>query len=169
MLKLNLAAVDREEVEIHEQVAADDPMWEGSDVRLVEPLRVDLTARSVGDDGVLLRGRIQAVVERECRRCLTAVRQPVDDTVDLFFAPIGEDEDELGGEIYPMPARGQELDVTEAVREQLLLRAPQYVVCSEECRGLCPQCGTNLNEATCDCVSEVAPSPWDALKQVKFD
>jgi len=168
MLKLNLAALDREDARIHEKVAADDPMWEGSDVRLVEPLEVDLTARSVGD-GVLLRGRLRATVERECRRCLTGVRQVVDDSVDMFFSEIGEDEDELGGEVYPLPARGQELDVTEAVREQLLLRAPQYALCDEACRGLCPQCGTNLNEGTCDCVSEAAPSPWDALKQVKFD
>ena len=168
MLKLNLAALDREEVRIRETVAADDPMWEGSDVNLVEPLEVDLTARSVGE-GVLLRGRLKATVERECRRCLTAVRQPVDDTVDMYFSEIGEDEDELGGEVYPLPARGQELDVTEAVREQLLLRAHQYVLCDEACRGLCAQCGTNLNEGTCDCVSEEAPSPWDALKQVKFD
>ena len=168
MLKLNLAALDREEVRIRQTVAADDPMWEGSDVNLVEPLEVDLTARSVGD-GVLIRGRLKATVERECRRCLTGVRQPVDDTVDMYFSEIGEDEDELGGEVYPLPARGQELDVTEAVREQLLLRAPQYVLCDEACRGLCAQCGTNLNEGTCDCVSEEAPSPWDALKQVKFD
>jgi uncharacterized protein len=168
MLKVNLAALDRGEVRIHEQVAADDPMWDGSGVNLVEPLEVDLTARSVGD-GVLLRGRLRATVERECRRCLVGVRQPVDDTVDMLFAPIGEDEDELGGEVYPLPERGQELDVTDAVREQLLLRAPQYVLCEEACRGLCPQCGTNLNEGSCDCVSEAAPSPWDALKQVKFD
>jgi uncharacterized protein len=168
MLKVNLAALDRGEVRIHQQVAADDPMWDGSGVNLVEPLEVDLTARSVGD-GVLLRGRLRATVERECRRCLVGVRQPVDDTVDMLFAPIGEDEDELGGEVYPLPERGQELDVTDAVREQLLLRAPQYVLCEEACRGLCPQCGTNLNEGSCDCVSEAAPSPWDALKQVKFD
>ena len=168
MLKLNLADVDRGEVRIHHEVPADDPIWEGSDVRLVEPLEVDLTARSVGD-GVLLRGRLRATVQRECRRSLAGVRQPVDDTVDMLFAPVGEDEEELGGEVYPLPARGQELDVTEAVREQLLLRAPQYALCDEACRGLCPQCGANLNEGTCDCVSEVAPSPWDALKQVKFD
>ncbi len=168
MLKLNLAALDRDEVRIREEIAADDPMWEGSDVNLVEPLKVDLTARSVGD-GVLLRGRLRATVQRECRRCLAGVRQTVDDTVDMLFAPIGEDEDELGGEVYPLPARGQELDVTDAVREQLLLRAPQYALCDEACRGLCPQCGTNLNEGSCDCVSEAAPSPWDALKQVKFD
>ena len=125
MLKLNLAALDRDEVRLREEIAADDPMWEGSGVNLVEPLEVDLTARSVGD-GVLLRGRLRATVERECRRCLAAVTQVVDDTVDMLFAPIGEDEEELGGEVYPLPERGQELDVGEAVREQLLLPAARH-------------------------------------------
>ena len=55
------------------------------------------------------------------------------------------------------------------LREQLLLRVPAYVVCREECRGLCPQCGANLNETTCACEPEQAASPWDALKKLKFD
>lgn len=168
MLKLNLAAVDREEVRIRQQVPADDPMWEGSDVRLVEPLEVDLAARSVGD-GVLLRGRLRATVERECRRCLTGVRQTVDDTVDMLFDVLGPDEEEVEGEVYPLPARGDALDLRDAVREQLLLRAPEFVLCDEECRGLCPTCGTDLTQGECDCVPTPAESPWDALKNVKFD
>jgi uncharacterized protein len=55
------------------------------------------------------------------------------------------------------------------VREQLLLRLPDFVVCTEACRGICPQCGQDLNAATCDCVPEKAESPWDVLKNVKFD
>jgi len=46
---------------------------------------------------------------------------------------------------------------------------PQFTLCREECRGLCPQCGTNLNDGACECVPEQASSPWDALKNVEFD
>lgn len=168
MQKLNLAAVERDEVRLREQVAVDDPMWEGTGINLVEPLDLDLAARSVGDS-ILVRGRMHAVVERECRRCLTSVRRTVDDTVDMLFAPVGDGEEELDGEVYPMPEKGTELKLDDAVREQLLLLAPLYALCDEECRGLCPKCGTNLNDGACDCVSEEAPSPWDALKQVKFE
>ena len=50
-----------------------------------------------------------------------------------------------------------------ALREELILRVPDYVVCSESCRGLCPSCGVNLNETTCECVPEAESSPWSVL------
>ena len=65
--------------------------------------------------------------------------------------------------------RGNEIDLREPLREQLLLHLPEYVACREECRGLCPHCGANRNETECGCVSERLPGPWDALKNVKFD
>jgi len=168
MLKVDLAGLDREEARLREQVPTDSDFWNETELKPVEPLEVDLVARSVGD-GVLVRGRIRAAVEQECRRCLSPVIQRVDDTVDMYFSEIGPDEEEIEGEVYPMPVRGAELDLTEAVREQVLLRVPEFAVCREDCRGFCPQCGKNLNEGDCDCVPEAPPSPWDALKQVKFD
>lgn len=168
MLKVNLAGLDREDARLRASVPEDDPFWKGTDLRPLAPLEVDLVARSVGD-GVLVRGRLGTEVEKECRRCLVPVVQKVDGTVDMLFEELGEDEEEMEGEVYPLPVRGTELDLTEAVREQLLLRVPDYALCREGCRGLCPQCGTNLNEGACDCVPEAPPSPWDALKQVKFD
>jgi uncharacterized protein len=168
MLKVNLAGLDRDEARLETSVPADAPFWDGTGLRPAGPLAVDLVARSVGD-GVLVRGRLTAEVELECRRCLTPVNARVDDTVDMLFSEIGPDEVEIEGEVYPLPGRGTELDLTDAVREQLLLRVPEFVVCREGCRGFCPSCGVNLNEAECDCVPEAPPSPWDALKQAKFD
>lgn len=165
MLKVSLTALDRGEVRVREQVAPDDAMWEGAGLTLAAPLDVDLTARSVGE-GVFLRGRLRTTVRLACRRCLTSVEQELDEVVDLFFEPLGP---EAEGEVYPLPERGDELDLREAVREQVLLRAPEFGLCSEACRGLCPQCGTDLNTESCDCVPEQAVSPWDALKNVKFD
>ena len=168
MLKVSLTALDRGEVRVREQVPPDDPMWEGAKLTLAEPLEVDLTAREVGD-GVFVRGRLRTTVRLACRRCLSSVEQPVDDTVDLLYQTLGPDDEEAEGEVYPLPARGDELDLRDAVREQLLLRAPEFALCSEACRGICPTCGADLNQGDCDCVPEQAPSPWDALKNVKFD
>lgn len=168
MLKVSLTALDRGEVHVREQVAPDDVMWEGTGLTLAAPLDVDLTARSVGE-GVFLRGRLRTTVRLACRRCLTSVEQEIDDVVDLFFEPLGPEDEEAEGEVYPLPERGDELDLREAVREQVLLREPQFGLCSEACRGLCPQCGTDRNTGQCDCVPEPAASPWDALKNVKFD
>jgi uncharacterized protein len=168
MLKVSLTALDRGEVHVREQVPPDDPMWEGAGLTLAAPLDVDLTARSVGE-GVFLRGRLRTTVRHACRRCLTSVEQTVDDIVDLLFEPLGPDDEDAADEVYPLPERGDELDLRDAVREQVLLRAPQFALCSDACRGLCPQCGTDLNAGECDCVPVPAASPWDALKNVKFD
>jgi len=168
MLKANLAGLDREEAHLVESVPVDAPFWNGTLLRPVQPMEVDLVVRSVGD-GVLVRGRLTAEVALECRRCLSPVTERVDDSVDMYFSEIGDDEEEIEGEVYPLPARATELDLSDAVREQLVLRVPEFALCREACRGLCPKCGIDLNQAECDCVPEAPPSPWDALKQAKFD
>jgi uncharacterized protein len=143
-------------------------MWTESGVQLARPLEVELTAREVGD-GVLVRGSLRTPVRLSCRRCLEPVQHEVDEHVDLFFAPPMEGEDdEDDGEVYPLP-RGDGLDLTDAVREQVVLAAPEFALCREDCRGLCPTCGADLNQGACSCVPDAAPTPWDALKNVTFD
>lgn len=169
MLKLSLSAVSRGEERVREEVPPDHPMWEGTGVSLAGPLAVDLAARSVGQ-GVFVRGSVRGRLRLPCRRCLEETEHELDETVDFLFEELEEeDEDEVGGEVYALPARGDELDLTDAVREQVLLRVPQYVLCREECRGLCPRCGADLNQAPCGCGPEEEESPWAALKKIKFD
>lgn len=169
MLKLSLNAVDRGEVRLRDQVPPDHEMWADADVDFAAPVDVDMSARSVGD-GMLVRGTLRTRVRIPCRRCVSTVECRVDETVDMLFEPLSDvEEEEVAGEVYPLPNRGTELDLSDAIREQLLLHVPQYALCREECRGLCPKCGTDLNEAACDCVSEQAPSPWDALKKLDLD
>ena len=168
MLKVSLAAVDRGEVRVQEQVPPEHPMFAEAGVELAKPLDVDLEARSVGD-GVLVRGTLRTSVRLACRRCLSPVEQEVEEHVDFLFMETAGDDDDSDGEVYPLPARGDELDLTDAVREHLLLDLPEFALCGEECRGLCPTCGANLNEGACECVPEAAESPWDALRKLKFD
>jgi uncharacterized protein len=169
MLILNLTSVGRGPVRIREQVSPQAPVWEEVGLELQEPLRVDLEAREVGE-GVLVRGEMETELAAECRRCLGRVPVAVRDTVDLLYEPLsGAEEAELGGEVYALPERGDELDLLPALREQLLLRVPDYVVCAETCRGFCPQCGADLNRTDCACVRASHGGPWEALRDIKFD
>jgi uncharacterized protein len=169
MLHLSLAAVDRGDAHLREQVPPDHPMWNGTAVELASPLEVDLTATDVGE-GILVRGTLAATVRQACRRCLEPVERQVREHVDLLFTEPRPGEEEVDdGEVYLLPARGDALDLTDAVREQVLLQVPEFTLCREECRGLCPSCGANLNDGACECVPEQAHSPWDALKNVEFD
>lgn len=169
MLKLSLTAVARAEVPIRGEIPADHPLWRDAGVVLLEPLRVELDACEVGD-GVLVRGKMHTRLQLDCRRCVTPVAYEVNEPVDLLFEPLeGDDATELSGEVYPLPKRGTDLHLEEPLREQLLLRVPLYVVCAEDCQGLCPQCGTDLNQGSCVCTPAAEPSPWEALKKIKFD
>jgi len=169
MLNLSLSAVMRGPVQIQEEVPADHDVWKGSGLSLENPVRLDLEARSVGE-GVLVRGEIETKLASECRRCLEPVSVRMKDTIDLLYEPLtGDEEAELGGEVYALPLVGDTLDLGPAIREQLLLRVPGFVLCADSCRGLCPQCGVNRNENVCKCVPERAESPLAALKDIKFD
>ena len=66
-----------------------------------------------------------------------------------------------GGLAVDVQAKG------EAAREQLLLALPLKVTCREDCKGLCPQCGKNLNQERCSCSTEVEDPRWAALKDVR--
>src|SRR5690606_31263568 len=133
---LSLAAVARGPVRIREEIPKTDPAFREAGITLSEPVRMDLEARMVGE-GVLVRGEIETQIAADCRRCLAPVPTRIRDTVDLLFEPLSGDEAvELGGEVYPLPERGDVLDLGPGIREQLLLRAPDFVVCAETCRGL---------------------------------
>ena len=58
------------------------------------------------------------------------------------------------------------LDITEDVRQVLLLSVPMKVLCTEDCKGLCPKCGINLNKQSCDCREEIADSRWEDLRKL---
>lgn len=166
---LNLAGVARGPVRVRGEIAPDDPIWEGAGITLAQPLRVELDAHALGE-GVLVRGRIDALIAAECRRCLAPVEVTLHDTVDLLFERLTPAEaDDLGGEVLALPERGDELDLGPAIREQLLLRVPGHVVCDESCQGLCPRCGADRNREKCDCVPATDEGPWSALKNIRFD
>jgi uncharacterized protein len=117
-------------------------------------------------------GRARTTLELTCSRCAEPFRMPVEATFDLRYLPHGAntgagereiEEDDLGAAYY----RDETIDLGEMVREQFYLALPMKPLCDEACKGLCPQCGTNLNRATCDCRSEWHDPRLEALKAFK--
>jgi uncharacterized protein len=169
MLILNRAEVARGELRVRGEIPTDHPTWEGSGLTLLEPVQAELVARSMGDS-ILVSGSLRTRARSACRRCLHDVTRQVDEQVDLLFAPLAaEEHDSLDGELYAFPRNASEIDLTDPLREQLLLRLPEYVVCRADCQGLCPQCGVDRNTQACTCAPSRDPGPWDALRNIKFD
>ena len=125
------------------------------------PIRLDAT-RTVA--GYALRLRFEAEIDGPCMRCLEAAA-PMVDVDDRQIDQPGDDE-----ELHSEYVEGDELDVHAWSRDALALALPTQIVCAEECRGLCPVCGENLNQADPDHAHEEPPNPrWAKLSELRFE
>jgi uncharacterized protein len=169
MLKLDLGMLERRRrLPVEARLEPGDPEWAGAELRLAGPLEVRLEAQLAGHD-VVVRGQLSGEVRLACRRCLTEVVLPVVEEVAFVYARGVTGVDAERQEVYPLPERSAVLDLEPAVREHVVLAMPQLVECSAACRGLCPRCGTNLNEGECACREEETDARWGPLHDLKFD
>jgi uncharacterized protein len=138
------------------------------DVRLLEPVRgeVHLTRDHAG---ILVRGRLATRMRVPCARCLgPAESEVVFDLVEHFrptlYIPGGPpiEADPEGDAATEIDGHHQ-VDLSEVVRQAVLLAVPVHPLCRGDCRGLCPQCGRDLNEGACGCAPEPDPR-WQALR-----
>jgi uncharacterized protein len=120
-------------------------------------------------DAFKVTGRVETQLELECGRCLEPFEIPVRSTFELNYVPqsdnTGEgeqqiDDDDLTTAYY----RDNTLDLGELMREQFQLALPMKPLCAELCKGLCPECGTNLNKTTCGCTPKWEDPRLAALK-----
>jgi len=168
MLKMDLGRADREgSVLLEAQVPAEAELWRDSGIEWDGPVDVRLRASFAGTGEVVVRGTVEGGLARECRRCLRPVRTQVKEVVTMVFSADVTQDDVGEGDAYPFDPSRRELDVSEAVRGELMLAVNPYVVCDPECRGLCPRCGANLNEGACGCTAEEVDPRWEALRAIK--
>ncbi len=141
-----------------------DPVLEGLDVSLRDPVSVTGRLQSIGAGRFYWQGTARTVVQGECRRCLTPVATPLHVEIGALFTQDLEALDDPDS--YPVAPDATEIDVTPAVGEELLLAAPRYLECRDDCKGICPQCGKDLNAGPCDC-APVTDARWQPLKALK--
>lgn len=99
-----------------------------------------------------------ADIVMKCGKCLTPFNVPIsiDGTERQFYLEMPEKiEDPL--EIFPVDTKNQKIDISDMLRQEIILHLPLIPVCSDSCKGICPTCGQNLNEKQCDCPHEEEP------------
>jgi uncharacterized protein len=111
-------------------------------------------------DGIVVVGQIDVPWHGTCRRCLKALDEHEVSQVDELYQSVVTNPEAF--EIV-----GDQLDLTQMVRELALLDAPLAPLCRPDCAGLCPICGIDLNDGTCSCEAPELGSPWDALNQLR--
>lgn len=167
MLKVDLGELARKKRRhLDVSVPEGDELVADMAFRLSRPLEIRLEAQQAGND-VVVRGTLEGEAELDCRRCLVPVTTPIDEEVALLFREGVSEAEAEEQEIYPLPVKGNELDLSGAIREHLVLAVPEFAICQETCKGLCPICGANLNETECGCERADVDNRWAALLQLK--
>ncbi|MGE0405629.1 MAG: DUF177 domain-containing protein [Candidatus Korobacteraceae bacterium] len=176
---LSLQELEKRPIDFHE-VLPPESLDLGPDFRQVSSLessgRATLLEEHHGHNDVIrdirVVGELATSVEVGCARCLEPVSRNVQKAFDLLYRPLGIDGEH--GEISVTQAeadigyyRGEGLLLEDVLREQILLAFPIRVVCRDECQGLCPRCGRNLNDETCGCAETIVDPRWDALKKLR--
>lgn len=137
------------------------------------PVEAWCTLTRKDDATVELQGELKTVVTVGCDRCLSPYHRPVDIALQMLF----EVESDQGWHIKDVEYRIQDLDTVvldepvvdldDVFRQQLYLALPMKSLCSEQCKGICPNCGANRNHEACGCADTRAESPFSVLAQLK--
>jgi uncharacterized protein len=139
------------------------------DLKVVGPFRGEVRFMRVGS-GILVNGKLETRVELECSRCLTAFQTTARFEIEEEFRPTFDINSgarlaqELDQDDATLIDERHILDLAEVIRQDLTLSLPPSPVCRPDCEGLCPQCGQNWNEESCDCHTEAIDPRWAALK-----
>jgi uncharacterized protein len=145
---------------------------EDEGARLVSDAEVEGSASRKGEE-VRVRGKIVTEVELLCDRCASPARAPLEVEFDARFIPRmvaasdAENVELLADDLGLAAYEGDSVDVDELVREQILLALPSRNLCREDCKGLCPKCGSDLNAGACSCEQGETDPRWAALADWK--
>ena len=139
--------------------------------RIVTPVELEFDIHK-DKDKFRLVGSVRAELELACSRCVEPYRFPIDLRFDQRYLPSTQasaeaerevEEDDLETSYYS----DDEIDLSELIGEQFYLALPMKPLCQEACKGLCAQCGTNLNTGTCDCAPVWEDPRLAALKTIR--
>jgi uncharacterized protein len=161
-MKIVIADIPDEglEVDIEERLIVED-------VALSGPVISQLSLHKV-DREIIIAGRLKADVQLQCSRCLKDFTQRLEIPVNVVYHPAEEvtgekhalKDDELDMGFY----RGEELDLQELLKEQILLNTQMKPLCNEQCKGICPKCGKDLNAGQCNCSQREIDPRLEVLK-----
>lgn len=152
----------------------------GEDVRQKTPLHASGRAQLVEEHhgkhhkikDIRVTGDVDAVFELDCARCLEPAVQQVNRKFDLLYRPLGSDAGRSELSVTAAEAEigyyeGEGLLLEDALREQVLLELPLRAICRENCKGLCPHCGKNMNNDRCSSEEPFDDPRWSVLKDIR--
>lgn len=164
-MKVDLSSVIKvtgAEVKLSSTVGFGDAEFLGETYRFIEPLKVEGRVYNNGQS-LTLEANVSGRMVTECARCLDEVEADVEFSVHEFLSQReeGADEDE---DIILFD--GYEIELDDIIADHFLMNISGRYLCSDDCKGLCPVCGQNLNHGECDCDNEYIDPRWQALADI---
>lgn len=180
-MKIETHHIPSQGLVLHYQKQADEfvalkEMMAAGECRFKAVLDIELEV-SPAQDYIEVAGQLNTVVELACSRCVAAYDQSLNHHFKLTYSKeipkeLHGDEEEgteiTAEQIGVIFFKGEVIDFTDALQEQVVIALPFKALCKETCKGLCPQCGTDWNKNTCSCEGEAASGPFDVLKGLKL-
>ncbi len=130
---------------------------------------IDLLAKKSGET-FYLHTKLLGTLSARCHKCLRPTNLDIETAFDVVIQRGGAEKAGHGKSVEDdyvyIPIGEQEYCLDQHIYENLVVSIPMRITCSENCKGLCPECGVNLNEETCSCKHDVDPR-WKALDALK--
>ncbi len=178
-MRFTVAELERQAIDFDESLAPGSIDFV-DDMRQVGVLHtsghVDLLHENRGPHDIVrdirIRASLDTRMEVPCARCLEPVELPVEASFDLLFRPQDADLETADRAISTSETEigyyeGDGLLLEDVLREQILLALPAKILCTEDCKGLCPDCGRNRNTDPCDCATVPADPRWSSLQEIR--
>ncbi len=160
-----------EMMHVDESIDADAITAGPDTVSFPGPLHVVADITNTGN-AFLITGHVTGVGKTACARCLEDTEFEIDGILEGYFLVSSDTEapDDMEADEFDVLSDDKVIDLTPLIESAILLDLPRVPLCSDDCKGLCPICGTNLNVQTCDCKVDEPSStnPFSVLKDIEF-
>jgi len=163
-MKINVSGVLRSinsSIDVDGEIKIPSINYKGDDIQVNSPVKVKGRITNAGGK-LLLAGRIYADLNLKCSRCLESFNYNFESDFEEELSNNSDDEDVVHFE-------GDTIELTDIIVNNILLYLPMKVVCREDCKGLCPLCGNNLNIGRCSCTGESLDPRLEVLKKFLKD
>ncbi len=151
-------------------------LMDTGECKFVAPVGIALRVNPF-PDMIRVEGNFNTTIRHACVRCLDPFDRPLTSQFTLDYSKsIPDDVHRDDGHTVELTAQqigmihyqGDEIDFTDAIQEQIVMAVPYHPLCSDTCKGLCAQCGQNLNVGDCRCSGQDTGGPFDVLKNLKL-
>ncbi len=151
--------------DVSKEYEADNADYGVESVSFCDLMSLTLNIQNVGDE-FYCHGEVSVNTEQECSRCLNLFESEL--LGDLNFVARTEQDKAVmssdpGQDVVLLKPGEPIVELNELIRQALSISIPLKPLCSTECRGICPNCGANLNEERCDCKEESIDERWEGL------